>query len=117
MNFIVTDTFGRSLELMYTSLLLQRSARALRRRGRPEIQGGSHSAALAERIGALVRARRPFVYCVRCLAVVLRAPERLVRDSAQLAIVQDGLRVDRGTCRQCGRADDTLTVKPQGEAP
>ena len=94
---IGADTFYRSWELGYTALLLQRSARALRRRGRPEMWGGSDGATLAERIGTLVRARQPYVYCVPCLAVVLRAPERLVRDSAQLPIVHDGLRVERGT--------------------
>ena len=92
------DTFERSWELRATALLLQRSARALRRRGWPEIRGGSGGATLAERVGVLVRARQPFAYCIPCLAVVLRAPEKRLRDSAQFAIVQDGLRIERWTC-------------------
>jgi hypothetical protein len=112
MTASAADSFNRSWELMAVALLVQRSARALRRRGRPEMQGGSGGATLVERIGALVRARQPFAYCIPCLAVVLRTPEKLVRDSAQVAIVQDGIRVERRTCRQCGRADDALSVKP-----
>jgi hypothetical protein len=77
-----------------------------------EIRGGSDGATLAERISAVVRAGHPGAYCVPCLAGVLMEPEKLVRDSAQLAIVQDGLRVERRTCHQCGRADYALTVEP-----
>jgi hypothetical protein len=74
------------------------------------------SATLAERLSALVRVRQPYAYCIPCLAVVLRASEKLVRDSAQFAIVQDGLRIEQRTCRECGRTDDALTVTPLGFA-
>ena len=91
---------------------MTRSARALRRRGRPEMRRGSDGVTLAERIRAVVRAGQPFAYCIPCLAVVLMAPEKLVRDSAQRAVVRDGLRVERRVCYQCGRTDDALTIKP-----
>ena len=77
-----------------------------------EIRGGSDGATLAERMSALVRIRQPYAYCIPCLAVVLRASEKLVRDAAQFAIVRDGLRIEQRTCRQCGRSDDAVTLKP-----
>ena len=52
-----------------------------------EIRGGSNGddgATLGERVDALVRARQPFANCIPCLAGVLRASAKLVRDSAQL---------------------------------
>ena len=39
MSVMAAETFDRALELTYTALLLQRSARALRRRGRVEPPG------------------------------------------------------------------------------
>jgi hypothetical protein len=44
-------------------------------------------------------------------AGVLLEPERLVRDAAQRAVLQDGLGVERRVCHQGGRDDDALSVK------
>ena len=80
------------------------------------MRGGSGGATLTERISAVVKAGQPYAYCLPCLAVVLMAPEKLVRDSAQRAVIEDGLRVERRMCRQCGEIDDALSVKQPGIA-
>ena len=112
MGATAADTFDRSLELSYTALLLRRSSLALRRRGRPEVRGGSDGATLTERITVVVSAGHPDAYCLRCLAGVLMEPEKPVRDAAQLAMVQGDLCVERRTCCQCGLAADALIIKP-----
>ena len=76
-----------------------------------EIRRGSDGVTLAERISALVKIRQPYAYCIPCLAGVLRAPEKLVRDSAQFALVRDGLRIEQRTCRECNCTDDALTLQ------
>jgi hypothetical protein len=40
-------------------------------------------------------------------------PEKLVRDAALIAVVREGLRVERRVCHQCGDADDALIVRPR----
>ena len=74
-----------------------------------EVRRGSDAATLVERTRGLVRAGHPDAYCIPCLAGVLMAPEKLVRDAALLAVLHDGLRVERRMCHQCGHADDALS--------
>ena len=74
----------------------------------------SDGVALAQKISALVKATAAYTYCLSCLARVFIGPERRVRDSAQRAVVQDGLRVVRPVCYRCGGTGDGLTVKPLG---
>jgi hypothetical protein len=90
MSATAADTFDRSLELMYTALLCQRSARALRRRGRPEIRGGSER-------GIHV-------------AQVMMLPEKRIRDAAQILVGLRDFHVRRRVCYRCERTDDMIVM-------
>jgi hypothetical protein len=108
MSGTAAETFDRSLELMYTALLFQRSARALRRRGRPEIRGGSGEARLTHQIIAVVKSGLPF--CFPCLANVMMWPEKTIREAAQIVLRLRDFHVRRGVCHRCERTDDMIVL-------
>lgn len=110
------DIFDQAIEQIRISRALCRRALWARlRRWRPI--HGAREGDFEERIVALVGDRFPEGYCCRCIAADLEVPEIRVRNAAQVVIAQHhGIRVARGRCGSCHRADEVLTSSPARES-